>query len=497
MKTPIGPRLTLVCLLLTVLLFPAPPAEARQAGKPAGETSAARTGRRMALIIGNGAYQNAPPLRNPANDATDMAGALRALGFDVKSGVDLTQRQMKAMIREFGQQLRGGGQGLFYFAGHGVQLRGRNYLIPVDADVQSEADVEDQGVDVNLVLGLMDEAGNGLNVIILDACRNNPFGRSFRSAANGLAQMDAPGGTLIAYATAPGAVASDGNSRNGLYTQELLKLMRTPGLDIEAVFKQTRISVRGLTQGKQTPWESSSLIGNFYFTGPGEKEAAATPRTPGAPVDPTAVELAFWDSIKNSTNPEDFKDYLARYPSGQFVTIARRRLMPPPAPPPTLPARSVEPEQALAALPALGAARLDLGKFGEGSSMVQVVGQCQVRVEDRALWNSKARFKPAVSEMTVYLPDVNVAGVAVTEIKFPDRPSLWVVMARTMQGRPPFARATTGYENRTLQKVKVPTKVENSNTAIVALFMDEESANRYAKAFAAAARACGAKSETL
>ena len=235
----------------------------------------APSSKRIALVIGNGAYENAPHLKNPTNDATDIAGYLVKAGFTVDHGTNLTQRQMKAMIREFGQKLKAGGHGLFYFAGHGVQLRGRNYLIPVDANIQSESDVEDQGVDTNLMLGIMDEAGNGLNVVILDACRNNPFGRSFRSASNGLAQMDAPSGTLIAYATAPGSVASDGKERNGLYTQELLKNMLTPGLTIEEVFKRVRIAVRNATGGQQTPWESSSLTGDFYFT-IGER-AAATP----------------------------------------------------------------------------------------------------------------------------------------------------------------------------------------------------------------------------
>jgi hypothetical protein len=240
---------------------------AQQGRQLVQDNSTLSSNRRLALVIGNGTYANAPPLKNPPNDATDMAEALSKVGFTVEHGVDLTQKQMKSMIREFGQKLRGGGQGLFYFAGHGVQLRGRNYLIPVDAAIQSEADVEDLGVDANLVLGLMDEAGNGLNVVILDACRNNPFARSFRSASIGLAQIDAPSGTLIAYATAPGSVASDGNERNGLYTQELLKNMQIPGLNIEEVFKRVRISVRNATAGKQTPWESSSLIGDFYFSG--------------------------------------------------------------------------------------------------------------------------------------------------------------------------------------------------------------------------------------
>jgi uncharacterized caspase-like protein len=253
------------------------------------QTANQTSGKRTALVIGNGAYTSSP-LKNPPNDATDMAKALSSVGFTVEHGVNLTQRQMKAMIREFGQKLKAGGQGLFYFAGHGIQLRGRNYLIPVDAEITSEADVEDQGVDANLIMGLMDEAGNGLNVVILDACRNNPFARSYRSATNGLVQMDAPRGTLIAYATAPGSVASDGNARNGLYTQELLKFIKVPDLSIEEVFKQVRISVGNLTQNKpnkQTPWEASSLVGDFYFIR--TKGTAAKVSQPSPAVDSTST----------------------------------------------------------------------------------------------------------------------------------------------------------------------------------------------------------------
>lgn len=274
---------TIIALFVT--LFVSLPAYPQQGRQLVQEKSTASP-KRIALVIGNAAYENAPPLKNPANDAIDIAGVLSKVGFSVDHGVNLTQRRMKAMIREFGQKLKGGGQGLFYFAGHGVQLRGRNYLIPVDASIQSETDVEDQGVDTNLMLGLMDEAGNGLNVVILDACRNNPFSRSFRSASNGLAQMDAPGGTLIAYATAPGSVASDGNARNGLYTQELLRNMLIPGLSIEEVFKRVRISVRNSTAGKQTPWEASSLVGDFYFTTASKSSATTTPSGPATSSDP-------------------------------------------------------------------------------------------------------------------------------------------------------------------------------------------------------------------
>lgn len=321
-------RLAAPAVFLVALLAPAEAAAQAQRGVRLG--GASNSQRRFALVIGNGAYQNSP-LSNPVNDAQDMAQALRLLGFEVQSGSNLTQREMRQMIREFGQRIKGGGVGLFYYAGHGVQVKGQNYLIPVGADIQTEADVEDLAVSVNLVLGLMDEASNGLNIVILDACRNNPFARSFRSAAGGLAQVDAPTGTLIAYATAPGSVASDGASRNGLYTQELLKFMRTPGLDIENVFKQVRISVRNLTQGRQTPWESSSLVGDFYFTRAGNDapEGNSTAAQPGSSVDSTAIELSYWDSIKNSSDPEDFRAYLRKYPNGQFADLARRRAEPP------------------------------------------------------------------------------------------------------------------------------------------------------------------------
>ncbi len=223
--------------------------------------------KRIALIIGNGSYTDSP-LRNPPNDATDMAATLKTLGFEVSLLTNSNQIEMKRAIRSFGEQLRGnGGIGLFYYAGHGVQVKGANYLIPVGASVNTEEEVEYEGIDVGLVLAQMESAKNKLNIVILDACRNNPFARSFRSADKGLASIDAPAGTLLAYSTAPGSVASDGTGRNGLYTQELLKAIRTDNLSIEDVFKRVRVSVRNTTANKQTPWESSSLTGNFYFAG--------------------------------------------------------------------------------------------------------------------------------------------------------------------------------------------------------------------------------------
>ncbi len=239
--------------------------------------------RRVALVIGNGAYTNAPPLKNPPNDARDMAATLKTLGFEVMSGVNVNQREMKRLIREFGQSLKAGGSGLFYYAGHGVQSKGRNYLIPIEADIQSEVETEDAGVDVNLVLGYMDDAQNGLNIVILDACRSNPFARTFRSVSNGLAQVDAPTGTLIAYATAPGRVASDGAGQNGLYTSELLKQMKVSGLSVTEIFMRVRAEVMKQTANKQVPWEALSLVGNFYFTKPNINDVVVRPEVAVSP----------------------------------------------------------------------------------------------------------------------------------------------------------------------------------------------------------------------
>ena len=227
----------------------------------------ARPERRLALVIGNGAYPSSP-LRNPTNDARALAAALKGLGFEVTAHENLGQRQMRRAILDFGTRLREGGVGLFYFASHGLQVNGRNYLVPVDAAIASEAEVEVEAVDVASVLTRMETARNRVNLVILDACRDNPFARSFRNAAGGLAAIDAPSGTLIAYATAPGRVARDGKGANGLYTGELLKALQAPGQRVEEVFKRVRQAVLERSGGDQVPWESSSLVGEFLFTDP-------------------------------------------------------------------------------------------------------------------------------------------------------------------------------------------------------------------------------------
>jgi hypothetical protein len=239
---------------------------------------AAAAEQRVALVIGNGHYKDSP-LLNPVNDARAVADALGRAGFRVVEKENVGRAEMQVALRDFGDALKGGGVGLFYFAGHGVQAKGRNFLIPVDASIEREDEVAYNSVDANQVLDKMEAAGNRLNIVILDACRNNPFGRSFRSSGAGLAQMEAPVGTFIAFATAPGSVASDGQGKNGLYTQHLLRAMLRPGVKIEDVFKDVRAGVRRDSQGRQVPWENTSLEGDFVFVPrpPVRPAAAAAP----------------------------------------------------------------------------------------------------------------------------------------------------------------------------------------------------------------------------
>ena len=222
------------------------------------------SGKRIALVVGNSSYK-VRPLRNPRNDADDVSNSLRATGFQVIDLRDATLQQMRAGVRQFGDRLINNDVGLVYYSGHGVEVKGRNYFIPVNADIQREDEIADQGLDVSLILEKMNTAGKGVNILIVDACRDDPFGRSFRSSSRGLAQMDAPRGTIIAYATSPGKVASDGDGRNSPYTRNLIKAMQQPNKPIEQVFKEVRRAVQEETKNQQTPWENTSLSGDFYF----------------------------------------------------------------------------------------------------------------------------------------------------------------------------------------------------------------------------------------
>ena len=221
---------------------------------------------RQALVIGNSDYDYAGILRNPINDAQAISNTLGELGFKVRTVIDADKRGMEQAIRSFGKQLRDRkGVGLFYYAGHGMQLDGENYLLPVNINPDTEDDVLYDGVPLGKLLAQMKSAGNGMNVVILDACRNNPFARSFRSTSRGLAQVVAPTGSFISYATAPGQIAADGSGENGLYTSKLLKHMATPGVKLEDVFKRVRVDVQQESNGRQVPWDASSVTGDFYF----------------------------------------------------------------------------------------------------------------------------------------------------------------------------------------------------------------------------------------
>jgi hypothetical protein len=235
--------------------------------------SVARADKRVALVIGNSSYQNVARLENPANDATLMAATLRDLGFALIGGdaqLDLDKAKFDSAVQNFGNQLIGADVALFYYAGHGVQVRGANYLVPIGANPRREADVDFQMVDIALVLRQMEGSGTKLNLVILDACRNNPFGgRGLRAVSNGLAQMQAPEGTLISYATQPGNVALDGPDRNSPYTKALAQTIRKAGLDIFQTFNEVGLAVMQATGSAQQPWLSSSPIrGAFYFAGP-------------------------------------------------------------------------------------------------------------------------------------------------------------------------------------------------------------------------------------
>lgn len=231
---------------------------------------------RLALVIGNARYREAP-LGNPANDARAVAVRLKELGFKVMERENATLEEMRKSVRDFGNQLTMGDVGLFYYAGHGIQSNGVNYLIPVDADIQDETELATRAFTASEVLEKMDAAKNRINIVILDACRNNPLARKVRSAAHGLAPMEQGSGTIIAFATKPGATSADGEGSHGLYTEQFLNALSQQGLSVEEVFKQVRMEVSRKSGGEQIPWENSSLLGEFYFNPTSEQERLPAP----------------------------------------------------------------------------------------------------------------------------------------------------------------------------------------------------------------------------
>ena len=280
---------------------------------------------KYALVIGNSKYADSP-LNNPVNDAVDMSAKLTQRAFNVTTLLDANKRQMKTAITSFTRKLKEGSVGLFYYAGHGLEVKGDNYLIPISADIQSEADIEYEGINAGRILSNMGNADNSLNLVILDACRNNPFARSFRSSTRGLAKMTAPTGSMLMYATKPGDVAADGEGRNGIFTQHLLESLDKPGLTAEQVFKKTAAGVYRSTNKKQSPYIEGVMFGDFYFL-PDSSVESAMPEPANVSSDSLIqVELAFWQSAEKLGTSEGYTNYLEKYPNGSFASLARQKI---------------------------------------------------------------------------------------------------------------------------------------------------------------------------
>lgn len=254
--------------------------------------------RRVALVIGNGAYPRAP-LENPVNDANDIAAKLRNLGFEVVERANLKTSQIGRTLREFRTRIAPGSVALIFYAGHGLQIKGENYLPTIDADIEGEEDVPNQALSVRQMIELLDESKTRLNLVFLDACRNNPFSRKFRSVGDGLAKVAAPSGTLISFATRPGSVAADGEGRNGLYTAHLLKAMELVNQPIEQALKRVVSGVKQASKGQQEPWMEGSIEGDFYFL-PQAVAASQPPAAEAVRSQQEAIDRAVQEAIRRS-----------------------------------------------------------------------------------------------------------------------------------------------------------------------------------------------------
>lgn len=275
---------------------------------------------RVALVVGVSAYRNVPPLTNTANDAQDLAATLQRLGFRTDLVQDPDRGQLEQAVRRLGQAARGAEAALFFFAGHALEAGGRNWLLPATADIASERDLRFEALDMDIVSEQLDGVAR-LTLLMLDACRDNPFrlrlasGSRSATVTAGLGRVQAAVGTLVAFSTAPGTVAADGTGRNSPFTAALLRRIGTPGLELRQMLAEVRRDVREATGGRQVPWEHSALEGAFYFAG-----------GPTAGTGAASTELLFWESVRNSTDRDDLAAYLARFPQGAFVELARNRL---------------------------------------------------------------------------------------------------------------------------------------------------------------------------
>jgi formylglycine-generating enzyme required for sulfatase activity len=333
---------------------------------------------RVALVIGNSAYKTSP-LKNPVNDAKDMANKLRGLGFVVIERSNLGIRQIGSTLREFRARLVPGGVALVYYAGHGLQIKGENYLPAVDADIAGEEDVPNQSLAMRQIMDVLADAKTRLNLVFLDACRNNPYARTFRNANEGLSRISAPSGTLISFATRPGSVAADGVGRNGLYTGALLQQMANAGQPIEQVLKRVVTSVKAGSKNQQEPWMEGSIEGEFCFGNCAGGAALAQ-------ASPLSDDRALWESVRDSRDASELKAYLAQFPSGLFATLAAIRIRnleqatvvaaasPAPATATASPAVTAIPSPAAAPLSAVPGARQTVKDCADCPEMVVIPG---------------------------------------------------------------------------------------------------------------------------
>jgi hypothetical protein len=297
----------------------------------------AKADKRVAFVVGNGAYKNVAALPNPAIDAKSIATVLRNVGFDVVEGTNLTRDKMTERLLEFGKKAEGADVALFFYAGHGIAINGTNYLLPVDADIKSEMDVK-LGSAINIDLTLEQTMADAkVKLVFLDACRDNPFASKIKSnnstrslsVQSGLAEMKSGEGTLIAFATGPGQTALDGQEgTNSPFTRALMANITAPGVEIQQAMTKVRAQVNEETNKNQLPWGHTNLIGSVYLNpAPAAGAGADAPNMPAVTAGPaSAVELEFWRSIKDSNKPEELNAYLTNYPNGTFKPLALARI---------------------------------------------------------------------------------------------------------------------------------------------------------------------------
>ena len=275
---------------------------------------------RIALVIGNSNYQTAPKLANPGNDAQSMSQLLNSAGFEVTQATDLTRRDMVRVVQDFSAKVAERGPGtvaMIYYAGHGVQVAGENYLLPVDAKISSPYDLDGNSLRLVDLMGTLESIQSRMRIVVLDACRNNPF-PEVNDAGRGLAIVDAPNGSIVGYSTAPGMEAQDGDGNHSPYTSAFLNIAREPNLPIEQLFKRVRLEVNNATRGRQTPWESSSLTSDFYFFGDTAVAAGRAPdRSPilqmAANLPSRSVRQAY-DYVVSEGSPEYYEEFIRLYP---------------------------------------------------------------------------------------------------------------------------------------------------------------------------------------